>query len=86
MKRDLTSISCCKTSDIFINLNTLSRLPLALKIEFSGSSKKDVYSVRVYLEKISSSNLARQQIHFPRYDAARYRELYNEKVRQNISR
>lgn len=36
--------------------------------------------MRVYLEKISTSNLARQQIHFPRYDAARYRELYNNKV------
>ena len=59
-------------------------LHIALKIEFSGPTKKDVYSARVYLEKISSTNLSRQQIHFPRYDAARYRELYNHKVRNKV--
>ena len=32
------------------------------------------------MEKISSVNLSRRQIHFPRYDAMRYRELYNQKV------
>lgn len=37
------------------------------------------------MEKIGSTNLSRQQIHFPRYDATRYRELCNQKVPMKYS-
>lgn len=37
-----------------------------------------INNVRSYLEKTGA--LARQQLHFPRCDATRYKDLYNEKV------
>jgi hypothetical protein len=66
---------------MFNRNNQLTLLFLeALKVEYTGSNKADIISVRSYMEKIGSTNLPRQQIHFPRYDATRYRELYNQKV------
>jgi hypothetical protein len=57
----------------------IARSP-ALRVDFSGSTPKDVSNCRSYLEQLNTSNLQRHQIYFPRTHTTKYKELLNHKV------
>lgn len=52
----------------------------ALRVDFAGSTQREVASCRAYLEQLNTTNLMRHQIYFPRTDAARYKDLLDHKV------
>ena len=58
---------------------TPARAP-ALRVDFAGSTQRDVNACRAYLEQLNTSNLPRHQVYFPRVDAVRYKDLLNHKV------
>ena len=53
----------------------------AIRVDFMARQKKDIISTRAYFESLNTSSLPRYQVHFPRCDASRYKELHNHKVR-----
>lgn len=73
-----TSITPSKKSGMSAS-GAAARAP-ALKVDFTGSSSRDVTCCRSYLEQLNTSNLLRHQVYFPRTDATKYKDLLNHKV------
>lgn len=55
-----------------------------LRVEFYGSSSKDVTATKLYLEQLNTANLARFQIYFPQSTSIKYKELQSKKNQQNL--